>query len=82
MSTNQSESALHQEQFVATDTDECSRKKQACGDVAVCKNTVGSFQCICPKGFSFDDEESKCYGKYDTSPYKTVEIKFHKLLQL
>ena len=30
----------------------------------MCNNTLGSFHCICPKGFDY--EEGKCYGKCNT----------------
>ena len=49
--------------LLLTDTDECNNKRR-CGDVAVCNNTLGSFHCICPKGFDY--EEGKCYGKCNT----------------
>ena len=36
----------------------------------MCENTLGSYQCICSKGFTFDDEQKKCYGKCNTLVHK------------
>ena len=64
--TDLSLSLLHHKHAIITDADECKEKKnKVCGGLAECKNTVGSFECICPKGFTFDAGDKKCYGKHD-----------------
>ena len=36
---------------VCDDIDECDRATYVCGQNGLCKNTVGSFECDCAKGF-------------------------------
>ena len=51
--------------IITADIDECATG-EPCGDVATCKNTIGSYQCICfTKGFEFHDYEKRkgCFGK-------------------
>ena len=43
-----------------TDVNECWRG--VCGK-ARCRNTPGSYQCICPDSFVFDNTLKKCVGK-------------------
>ena len=50
--------------FSAADVDECS-DAEACGEHAVCTNTVGSFGCACPAGFSGDGSVD-CIGESRT----------------
>lgn len=45
------------------DVDECANtKKKVCPDKALCTNTVGSYKCTCPDGYTYKDEE--CIRKY------------------
>lgn len=53
------------------DVDECALDSEACGcDPALsenctarCENLFGSFQCVCPDGYSFEPESQTCEGK-------------------
>ena len=38
--------------FSIIDIDECTMETADCVDNATCMNTVGSFTCMCPSGFS------------------------------
>lgn len=50
---------------IFADIDECSRKTDNCKKPLVCKNTPGSFECVCPEGFTLTDD--KCVGKQKNS---------------
>jgi len=44
-----------------TDIDECSvENKGGCSDF--CNNTVGSYECFCPKGYYMLPDEKTCKG--------------------
>ena len=49
--------------------DECAIDSDDCVDGATCMNTVGSFTCTCPPGFSGDGRTSRngCSGIYEKS---------------
>ncbi|CAD5119519.1 DgyrCDS8121 [Dimorphilus gyrociliatus] len=42
------------------DIDECVSKTDSCGENFECKNTIGSFKCVCQKGFRLDIASGKC----------------------
>lgn len=42
-----------------TDEDECALSPTACGS-ASCHNTLGSFHCVCPSGFIFNQDLGGC----------------------
>lgn len=44
-----------------TDGDECKLEENICGSHSTCKNTIGSYQCVCDDGFIWN--ENKCLGK-------------------
>ena len=53
--------------FSSDDIDECNTTNQ-CADMAECINTIGSYECECPIGFtgngrSDNDHEMGCVGK-------------------
>ncbi|XP_068215791.1 uncharacterized protein [Palaemon carinicauda] len=39
--------------------DECSEESLVCGSFGICKNTLFSFTCSCPSGFTLDGSECK-----------------------
>ena len=54
------------------DEDECKRINNDCNDVnkkalkvgvASCKNTVGSYDCVCASGFTYNETTRACTGK-------------------
>ena len=44
------------------DVDECAEGKHACP--GECKNTDGSYECLCPKGYIINEAKTACVGKY------------------
>ena len=61
---------LREQSFPLTDIDECAVDPTPCG-IAQCWNNVGSYVCICPKGYYWDRHSRKCKGKelIDKSKY-------------
>ncbi len=51
----------------STDFDECGNGTDNCHSNATCINEVGSFQCICKKGF--DGDGVNCEGKNKNNTY-------------
>lgn len=48
--------------FSSTDINECNVEPNIC-QFGTCKNTPGSFQCICQPGFVLSDNGRRCFGK-------------------
>lgn len=46
-----------------TDIDECAQNVDDCSGGARCNNLVGSFECLCPSGFTGDGRT--CTGDHD-----------------
>lgn len=44
------------------DIDECEENIDSCGMNSDCKNTHGSYECICRDGFEHDDTGKACRG--------------------
>ena len=42
------------------DINECSENRQACGYGAICKNTLGKYECKCPDGYAVDAYRGIC----------------------
>ncbi|XP_068242665.1 uncharacterized protein [Palaemon carinicauda] len=58
--------------------DECSEGSLLCGQLGTCENTLFSFTCSCPSGFTWDDSECKdvdecAEGKDDCVPNATCK---------
>ncbi|XP_068225568.1 protein kinase C-binding protein NELL2-like [Palaemon carinicauda] len=58
--------------------DECSEESLVCGSFGICKNTLFSFTCSCPSGFTLDGSECKdvdecAEGKDDCVPNATCK---------
>ena len=50
--------------FIPIDIDECSESSSNCTSDSTCVNTQGSYDCICPEGYSGDGRQdgSGCRG--------------------
>ena len=46
-----------------TDIDECAQNVDDCSGGARCNNLVGSYECLCPSGFTGDGRT--CTGDHD-----------------
>lgn len=44
------------------DINECNKNHELCESIAECKNTPGSYKCICPEGYEATDEDT-CDGR-------------------
>ncbi|XP_068209451.1 uncharacterized protein [Palaemon carinicauda] len=58
--------------------DECSEESVICGQLGTCENTLFSFTCSCPSGFTWDGSECKdvdecAEGKEDCVPNATCK---------
>ena len=53
------------------DIDECSSANQRCSHE--CMNTIGSFQCICPRGFKVDSDKVTCVDVNECDVSTTCE---------
>lgn len=53
-------SSLYLFKFFFLDINECSDDEGLCPKPGVCVNTLGSFRCICPRGFKLDSSKSFC----------------------
>jgi len=47
--------------FISLDVDECSASDSLCDLKADCKNTLGSYRCLCKPGFTGDGRT--CSGR-------------------
>lgn len=45
------------------DLNECNQAPKPCN--FICKNTEGSYQCSCPKGYILQDDGRSCKGKVE-----------------
>ena len=46
---------------IFTDIDECKRGTHNCMEASNCKNTIGSYTCLCNKGYEM--KNGRCVGK-------------------
>lgn len=49
--------------FLIIDLNECNQAPKPCN--FICKNTEGSFQCSCPKGYILQEDGRSCKGKVE-----------------
>lgn len=49
-----------------SDIDECRTIPDLCKN-GLCINTLGSYRCVCNKGYKADKTGTQCVGKYSTS---------------
>ena len=58
---------IHWLLFFVVDEDECINGFAACGLQATCENTPGSYKCLCPRGFNYENgacqDIDECMGK-------------------
>lgn len=54
-------SALRYLVLLLLDLNECNESPKPCN--FICKNTEGSFQCSCPKGYILQEDGRSCKGK-------------------
>ena len=47
---------------IFTDIDECRAGDFTCPERSLCANTVGSYTCQCPEGFTHNHEDNLCEG--------------------
>ena len=47
-----------------TDINECTTNPSICHSLAVCKNTLGSYICECPNGYTLGYDKFTCVGEY------------------
>ena len=47
---------------IPTDINECETGDSMCPELASCSNTVGSYECNCSTGYSYDGQQN-CTGK-------------------
>ena len=45
------------------DVDECVEQQGLCPRPGTCKNTHGSFKCVCPRGYRLDDSGTFCIDR-------------------
>lgn len=56
--------------FSLSDINECANKT-VCGDHAVCQNVMGTYQCVCDRGFTSTPDRKACVG---TCPFLAADI--------
>ena len=45
------------------DVDECVEQQGLCPRPGTCKNTHGSFKCVCPRGYRLDESGTFCIDR-------------------
>ena len=51
--------------FISTDIDECTAESYSCMDESYCSNTVGSYECVCNAGYTMNQAEDACEGRFN-----------------
>jgi thrombospondin 2/3/4/5 len=54
------------------DIDECLDGSAQCGNFALCHNTYGSYECMCPKGYLKSNSTNDCYLPVGACPDGTM----------
>ena len=58
--------------FYSSDVNECAHNNGGCTEHSTCKNTPGSYECVCDAGYKF--RRSQCVGQF------LISAQFLKLL--
>ena len=53
--------------FNFLDVNECAEHSSLCAPLGTCINTMGSFKCICPRGYVPDETNTICVDDGDES---------------
>ena len=56
------------------DIDECLEQRGLCGPVGTCINTMGSYKCLCPRGFKPDQSGTMCVDADECLTDDTCDI--------
>lgn len=59
--------------FCASDIDECQTGRADCAHG--CRNTRGSFMCVCPAAYELGVDGKQCYREYDLSLSENISFK-------
>ncbi|KAL7026856.1 hypothetical protein ACKWTF_005201 [Chironomus riparius] len=57
---------------ICQDIDECRDRSARCGNNAICRNTLGSYECFCPKGYIKSNVTSDCFLPIGACPDGTI----------
>ena len=73
------------DKFSCEDIDECSdEESHVCPDHSYCKNTDGSYTCVCEFGFRMNEETGECDGKWERcftgAKYRTNTVAYNLCL--
>jgi hypothetical protein len=60
------------------DYNECGLNNAGCEQV--CKNTVGSYNCDCRKGFELHANKNGCKGTYTTTVFFTGNVEYQPMV--
>lgn len=67
--------------FIPIDIDECSESSSNCTTDSTCVNTQGSYDCICPEGYSGDGRQDGggCRGNKNYDRDVPLDLELHMI---